>query len=68
MSESEQRRGGQGVEYQDVGADYLEQRQLQKGAAGWVLLAGLLWIGAFGIFVWLYAPILLRPRIDGRPD
>ena len=40
MSESE-KRGQQGVEYEDVGADYMEQRQLQQGAAGWVLLAGL---------------------------
>lgn len=40
MSESE-RRARQGVEYEDVGADYMEQRQLQGGAAGWVLLAGL---------------------------
>jgi ethanolamine permease len=29
------------VEYEQVGADYMEKRQLQKGAAGWVLLAGL---------------------------
>jgi ethanolamine permease len=29
------------VEYQQVGADYLEHRKLQRGAAGWVLLAGL---------------------------
>jgi ethanolamine permease len=35
------RRSQQGVEYEDVGSEYLEQRQLQKGAAGWVLLAGL---------------------------
>ncbi len=40
VSESERRTGG-GVEYENVGADYMEQRQLQKGAAGWVLLAGL---------------------------
>ncbi|CAA9458148.1 MAG: Ethanolamine permease [uncultured Rubrobacteraceae bacterium] len=40
MSESERRTSG-GVEYENVGADYMEQRQLQKGAAGWVLLAGL---------------------------
>ncbi len=40
MSESE-KRTRQGVEYENVGAEYLEQRQLQKGAAGWVLLAGL---------------------------
>jgi ethanolamine permease len=30
-----------GVEYERVGREYLEQRQLQKGVAGWVLLAGL---------------------------
>src|ERR671921_1325593 len=30
-----------GVGYEKVGTDYLEQRQLQQGAAGWVLLAGL---------------------------
>ena len=40
MSESE-RRSRQGVEYENVGEEYLEQRQLRKGAAGWVLLAGL---------------------------
>ncbi len=40
MSESE-RKTHQGVEYENVGADYMEQRQLQSGAAGWVLLAGL---------------------------
>lgn len=35
------RRTTQGAEYEDVGTDYMEQRQLQRGAAGWVLLAGL---------------------------
>src|SRR5215213_258840 len=40
MSESE-RRKTQGAEYENVGSEYLEQRQLQKGAAGWVLLMGL---------------------------
>jgi len=39
MSESE-RRTTQGAEYENVGQDYMEQRQLQKGAAGWVLRAG----------------------------
>ena len=29
------------VDYEQVGADYLDKRQLKKGAAGWVLLAGL---------------------------
>jgi ethanolamine permease len=40
MSESG-KRTTQGADYESVGSDYLEQRQLQKGAAGWVLLAGL---------------------------
>src|SRR5215203_2985973 len=40
MSERE-KRTSQGVEYENVGEEYLEQRQLQRGAAGWVLLAGL---------------------------
>ena len=30
-----------GVEYERVGQEYMEHRQLQKGAAGWVLLVGL---------------------------
>jgi ethanolamine permease len=29
------------VEYSNVDADYLKQRQLRRGAAGWLLLAGL---------------------------
>jgi ethanolamine permease len=40
VSESE-RKTRQGVEYENVEAGYMEQRQLQSGAAGWVLLAGL---------------------------
>ncbi|MGH3106857.1 MAG: ethanolamine permease [Rubrobacteraceae bacterium] len=40
MSESG-KRTTQGAEYESVGSEYLEQRQLRKGAAGWVLLAGL---------------------------
>jgi uncharacterized protein involved in response to NO len=35
---------------------------------GWILLAGLLWVAAFVLFVVTYAPVLLRPRVDGRPD
>jgi len=30
-----------GVRYENVGEGYLDQRRLKKGAAGWVLLAGL---------------------------
>src|SRR5919112_3570448 len=40
VSEQERRTSG-GAGYEDVGQDYMEQRQLKKGAAGWVLLAGL---------------------------
>jgi ethanolamine permease len=40
VSEQE-RRARQGAEYENVGQDYMEHRQLRKGAAGWVLLAGL---------------------------
>jgi len=32
---------GEHVEYEKVGSDYLERRRLKRGAAGWVLLAGL---------------------------
>src|SRR5215218_4118465 len=41
ISEREERGTTQGVEYENVGEEYLEHRKLQKGAAGWVLLAGL---------------------------
>jgi len=34
----------------------------------WVVGAGVLWIAAFGIFLFRYTPILTRPRIDGQPD
>jgi uncharacterized protein involved in response to NO len=30
-------------------------------------IAGLLWMAAFGVFVVVYAPKLLRPRADGKP-
>ncbi|WJW75451.1 NnrS family protein [Thiohalobacter sp. IOR34] len=33
----------------------------------WVNLAGGLWLLAFALFVWVYTPILLRARVDGRP-
>ena len=41
MSEQQERRTRQGAEYENVGQDYMDHRQLRKGAAGWVLLAGL---------------------------
>ena len=30
-----------GVEYDQEGAEYFQERELQGGVAGWVLLAGL---------------------------
>ena len=29
--------------------------------------AGLMWLAAFGLFAAIYTPILLRPRVDGKP-
>ncbi|MCZ0753401.1 NnrS family protein [Aeromonas enteropelogenes] len=34
---------------------------------GWNL-SGLAWSLAYGLFVWVYAPILTSPRADGRPE
>ncbi|MDP3894280.1 ethanolamine permease [Nocardioides sp.] len=38
---SSERRRVHGVDYETMGTDYLQHRQLKSGAAGWVLLAGL---------------------------
>jgi uncharacterized protein involved in response to NO len=32
-----------------------------------ILGAAALWTAAFGFFVWVYAPILMAPRADGKP-
>jgi uncharacterized protein involved in response to NO len=32
-----------------------------------VMLAGTLWTISFGLFAFVYLPILLRPRVDGKP-
>lgn len=32
----------------------------------WILVSQLVWIAAFVAFVWTYAPMLLRIRVDGR--
>lgn len=32
-----------------------------------VAIAAALWIAAFAIFLWIYTPILMRSRVDGRP-
>ena len=33
---------------------------------GWNL-SGWSWVAAYGLFVWVYTPILMSPRADGRP-
>lgn len=37
------------------------------GYGAWLVLSGLLWMLAFAVFLWVYGPMLLRPRVDGRP-
>ncbi len=32
----------------------------------WVMLSQLLWIVAFLLLLWIYLPMLIKPRIDGR--
>jgi uncharacterized protein involved in response to NO len=32
-----------------------------------ILAAAFLWTAAFVLFIWVYAPILLAPRVDGKP-
>ncbi len=32
-----------------------------------ILMSGVLWAGGYMLFCVFYAPILVRPRLDGRP-
>lgn len=32
----------------------------------WIGLSQLLWVAAFGLFTWTYAPMLIQARVDGR--
>ena len=32
----------------------------------WVMLSQLLWLAAFTILLWVYLPMLIKPRLDGR--
>ena len=33
----------------------------------YIVLSQVLWMLAFGGFVWIYTPVLIRPRVDGQP-
>jgi uncharacterized protein involved in response to NO len=33
----------------------------------WMHASGACWIGAFGLFIGVYGPMLIAPRIDGKP-
>ena len=33
----------------------------------WIVISQILWIAGFGLFVILFAPMLIKPRIDGQP-
>ena len=37
------------------------------GYQTWLTAGGLCWILAFGLFLWVHAPMLWSPRPDGRP-
>jgi uncharacterized protein involved in response to NO len=37
-----------------------------QAQAMWILLAQILWIAAFSLFLWIYAPMLIKARVDGR--
>ena len=32
-----------------------------------IVLAAAAWTAAFSLYLWVYAPMLLRPRVDGKP-
>lgn len=32
----------------------------------WIAVSQFFWMGAFGLFLWTYAPMLVKARIDGR--
>ena len=40
---------------------------LEQWMTGLLVLAAVLWVFAFALFVVVYAPILIQPRVDGRP-
>jgi uncharacterized protein involved in response to NO len=32
-----------------------------------LMISGALWVLAFGLFLWVHAPMLVSPRVDGVP-
>jgi len=40
---------------------------MAQAYGAWVDLSAALWVLGFVLFAWSYTPILLRPRVDGRP-
>jgi len=42
-------------------------RVVAPGSVGALHASGTLWTIAMGIFLWVYAPMLVRPRVDGAP-
>jgi len=33
----------------------------------WMALALAAWLTAYAVFLWIYAPMLIKPRVDGQP-
>lgn len=33
----------------------------------WIVVSGLLWVLGYGLFAFVYVPILVKPRVDGLP-
>lgn len=40
---------------------------MSADTSSWLVIAALFWCSAFVLFIFVYAPILCRPRADGRP-
>ena len=46
---------------------YFNSVTVPGGTTAALWIAAACWISAFGLFVWLYAPLLSQPRPDGHP-
>lgn len=38
-----------------------------QGYQDWLLVSGVFWTLAFLVFLWVHGPMLITPRVDGRP-